>query len=206
MRLGDDPLLVEPLVEPLVVRLGDDPLLVEPLVEPLVVRLGDDPLLGVRLYDDPLLVEPLVVPCNDALLLLELLKYDSHLHPLVVEPLVLRGLSHEHKVVSKSPSYLMRQVEQSVVVVVVVLVLVLTLRSSRVVLFLVNDRNTSIRRCWTASVSVTTLGLFVHQHLLEPLSLALVRRRVATQAGWYQVVVEAVVGSTMVIAAPLRLQ
>jgi hypothetical protein len=96
------------------------PLVVESLVVPLVVRLYDVPLLVVRLYDVPLLVEPLVLPCNDAPLLVELLKYDSHLHPLFVEPFVVRGLLHEHKVVSKNPSYLMRQFEQSVVVVVVV--------------------------------------------------------------------------------------
>ena len=86
---------------------------------PLVVRLYDVPLLVERLYDVPLVVEPLVVPCNDAPLLVELLKYDSHLHPLVVEPFVVRGLLHEPKAVSKNPSYLVRQVEQSVVVVVV---------------------------------------------------------------------------------------
>ena len=53
-------------------------------------------------------------------------------------------------------------------------------------------------------VLVLTLGLFVDQHLLEPLPAALVRWRVATQAGGYQVVVEAAVGSTMVVATPLR--
>ena len=162
--------LVEPLVGPCVARLYD-----EPLVVPLVVRLYDVPLLVERLYDVPLVVEPLVVPCNDALLLLELLKYDSHLHPLVVEPLVLRGLSHEHKVVSKSPRDSMWQLEQAAVV--------LTLRSSRVVLFLVNDLIPSIRRCWAACDSAETLGLIV-QHLLVPRPLALVSRRVATQAGW----------------------
>ena len=47
-------------------------------------------------------------------------------------------------------------------------------------------------------VLVLTLGLFVDQHLLEPLLAALVRWRVATQAGGY-VVVEAAVGSTMVV-------
>ena len=52
----------------------------------------------------------------------------------------------------------------------------------------------------------STLGLFVDQHLLEPLPAALVRWRVATQAGGYHVVVEAAVRSTMVVAAPLRLQ
>jgi hypothetical protein len=52
----------------------------------------------------------------------------------------------------------------------------------------------------------STLGLFVDQHLLEPLSPALLSRRVATQAGGYEVVVEAAVRSTMVVAAPLRLQ
>ena len=41
-------------------------------------------------------------------------------------------------------------------------------------------------------VLVLTLGLFVDQHLLEPLPVALVSWRVATQAGGYQVV-EAVV-------------
>ena len=56
-----------------------------------------------------------------------------------------------------------------------------------------------------AVVSTSTLGLFV-QHLLVPLPLALVSRRVATQAGGYQMVVEAAVRSTMVVAAPLRLQ
>ena len=54
-------------------------------------------------------------------------------------------------------------------------------------------------------VSTSTLGLIV-QHLLDPLHLALVSRRVATQAGGYQMVVEAAVRSTMVVAAPLRLQ
>ena len=47
-------------------------------------------------------------------------------------------------------------------------------------------------------VLVLTLGLFVDQHLLEPLPVALVSWRVATQAGGY-VVVEAAVGSTMVV-------
>ena len=47
-------------------------------------------------------------------------------------------------------------------------------------------------------VLVLTLGLFVDQHLLEPLLVALVSWRVATQAGGY-VVVEAAVGSTMVV-------
>ena len=47
-------------------------------------------------------------------------------------------------------------------------------------------------------VLVLTLGLFVDQHLLEPLPVALVSWRVATQAGGYQVV-EAAVGSTMVV-------
>jgi len=42
-------------------------------------------------------------------------------------------------------------------------------------------------------VLVLTLGLFVDQHLLEPLPAALVRWRVATQAGGYHVVVEAAV-------------
>ena len=54
-------------------------------------------------------------------------------------------------------------------------------------------------------VSTSTLGLIV-QHLLDPLHLALVSRRVATQAGGYQAVVEAAVGSTMVVAAPHRLR
>ena len=53
-------------------------------------------------------------------------------------------------------------------------------------------------------VLVLTLGLFVHQHLLEPLPAALVRWRVATQAGGYHVVVEAAVGSTMVVEAAVR--
>ena len=55
-------------------------------------------------------------------------------------------------------------------------------------------------------VLVLTLGLFVDQHLLEPLPAALVRWRVATQAGGYHVVVEAAVRSTMVVASPIRLQ
>jgi hypothetical protein len=80
----------------------------------------------------------------------------------------------------------MWQLEQAVVV--------LTLRSSRAVLFLVNDLIPSIRRCWTACDSAETLGLIV-QHLLVPLPLVLVSRRVATQA------VEAAVGSTLVVAA-----
>ena len=41
-------------------------------------------------------------------------------------------------------------------------------------------------------VLVLTLGLFVDQHLLEPLPVALVSWRVATQAGGYQVVEAAV--------------
>ena len=49
----------------------------------------------------------------------------------------------------------------------------------------------------------STLGLFVDQHLLEPLPAALVSWRVATQAGGY-VVVEAAVGSTMVVEAAVR--
>ena len=48
-------------------------------------------------------------------------------------------------------------------------------------------------------VLVLTLGLFVDQHLLEPLPVALVSWRVATQAGGGYVVVEAAVGSTMVV-------
>ena len=42
-------------------------------------------------------------------------------------------------------------------------------------------------------VLVLTLGLFVDQHLFEPLPVALVSWRVATQAGGYHVVVEAAV-------------
>ena len=92
------------------------------------------------------------------------------------------------------------------VVAAVAVVVGLPLRFGRVALCLRNDLNPSSCRCWTASVSASTLGLFVHQHLLEPLPPALVSRRVATQAGGYQVVVEAAVRSTMVVAAPLRLQ
>ena len=63
-----------------------------------------------------------------------------------------------------------------------VVVLTLRSRSSRAPVFLVNDWMDKSRR-WTASVSASTLGLIV-QHLLDPLPLALVSPRVATQAGW----------------------
>ena len=75
--------------------------------------------------------------------------------PIVVEPIVARRVSQNHKVVSKIPRHLMWQFEQTVVAVVAVVV-----------------------------VSTSTLGLIV-QHLLDPLPLALVSRRAATQAGWY---------------------
>ena len=48
-------------------------------------------------------------------------------------------------------------------------------------------------------VLVLTLGLFVDQHLFEPLPVALVSWRVATQAGGGYQVVEVAVGSTMVV-------